>query len=458
MKFFKKFILFVSISFSAMIIASFIFVAEQPNNDFTKFAKADTSDNLIGYAWSENIGWVSFNCMNRHQFCANDLSVMCDTDSDCVTAGVGGVCANECSNSNYGVNVAADGSFSGYAWSPNVGWISFDPAGPYPQLPDTSVRYDSGTGQVTGWAKIIGLNDNGWMKMSGSWTDGVSMNNYIFHGWSWNEGNDGSGMGWLSYNCEDNGAGGCNAGSTYQVFMNQIPTVSNLGTIDSIYCDSNGIKKDVIEPLLRWSFNDDNSQDTQLAYELILSANSDYSSPLISTGKVINSASAQYQVDTSDGLNYNTLYYWEVRVWDNHNFASDWAQSSFTTGKHAYPDVVTASWDPAEPSALADVFFAAEAKTYNNNAVPSNAWTIYSNDTNPYSVSSSTESSLDLGGGVIQSDTSNVGPMQFQSGGVGVNAKQVTVQVSDTDGYTCAKVFDVDAIISRPLWQEVQPR
>jgi len=61
-----------------------------------KKAQAGTGDNVSGWAWSENIGWISFNN----------------------TTGGGGV--------NYGVNIGSDGIFSGYAWSENIGWISFN--------------------------------------------------------------------------------------------------------------------------------------------------------------------------------------------------------------------------------------------------------------------------------------------------------------------------------------------
>ena len=57
---------------------------------------AGSEHNLSGWAWSENIGWISFNS----------------------TTGGGGV--------NYGVTVASNGRLSGYAWSENIGWITFN--------------------------------------------------------------------------------------------------------------------------------------------------------------------------------------------------------------------------------------------------------------------------------------------------------------------------------------------
>lgn len=60
---------------------------------------SDASGNLSGWAWSENYGWISFNCL---------------TD-------------DSCDNSNYKVTVnQTTGDFDGYAWSQNLGWISFN--------------------------------------------------------------------------------------------------------------------------------------------------------------------------------------------------------------------------------------------------------------------------------------------------------------------------------------------
>ncbi len=69
---------------------------------FTNKAEASTSDNIFGKAWSENIGWISFN--------------------NCTNPGD----ASTCGAISYGVN--RNGTIiSGYAWNDNVGWISFTP-------------------------------------------------------------------------------------------------------------------------------------------------------------------------------------------------------------------------------------------------------------------------------------------------------------------------------------------
>lgn len=61
---------------------------------------SDADGNLSGWAWSENFGWICFNCL---------------TDNSCASSG------------DYKVTVDQDtGEFDGYAYSENIGWISFN--------------------------------------------------------------------------------------------------------------------------------------------------------------------------------------------------------------------------------------------------------------------------------------------------------------------------------------------
>lgn len=453
LSFLKKIALILSFGALVLVAVSFVFIADPKQ---VELVQANEGHNLVGYAWSENIGWISFNCMNQDKVCENNQSVMCGLDSDCVDAGVGGVCLSECSNSNYGVTISdSNGKFSGYAWSSNVGWIDFGPLPPYPNSPNKLAEYDSVTGDVIGWAKILSQGDDGWIKMSDLWSNGVSVNNLTFSGWAWNGNSNNSGAGWISFNCADSGV--C-AASDYSVSLNRIPSAINLEKSASVYCEYPGPKKDVREVLLRWSFSDSNSEDTQKAYELILSANPGYASPLISTGKVINSSAGQYAVSLSDGLQYDTTYYWRVRVWDNHGYVSDWSESSFKTDKHAYPDITSFTTDPVAPRALEDTFFSSIAKTYGGSYVENNGWLFTSSDIAPASISTSTASSVDLGGGVIESTTQNAGPAQFQPSSSSSGPEEVLVKVTDTDGYFCEMPFSLDAQISLPIWREVRPQ
>ncbi len=110
----------------------------------TTFTKASTTDNIVGYAWSSNIGWISTN--------------------NCTSAGA-------CTGPSYGVTMAATGTpraITGYAWSSNIGWVSFngsDTAGCPASIPaDTNCQArvvwgtSGGTSvAVRGWARACSV-------------------------------------------------------------------------------------------------------------------------------------------------------------------------------------------------------------------------------------------------------------------------------------------------------------
>ncbi len=114
-------------SIIALVFVVFLFVGAQlSNQNFLETPKVGAAggNSVLGYAWSENIGWVSFNSIN-------------DTNPPVV----------------YGVNVdPTSGNFSGYAWSENIGWIWFGPTGVYPNAPLHSARLEGG--KVKGWARV----------------------------------------------------------------------------------------------------------------------------------------------------------------------------------------------------------------------------------------------------------------------------------------------------------------
>lgn len=106
-------------------------VLDQPRDATAEFeAKiTDTSNpDLSGWAWSSQIGWLSFNCINT----------------------------NNCATSDYRVEMnPTTGILNGWAWSPVVGWVEFNAAGPYPENPQTCTTIDVNTGVASGWARSL---------------------------------------------------------------------------------------------------------------------------------------------------------------------------------------------------------------------------------------------------------------------------------------------------------------
>jgi len=145
---------------------------------------SEAAGNIIlrGYAWSDNIGWISFDCANN----------------------------NSCDTSNYRVEINA-GYFQGYAWSDNIGWISFgsDDVSGCPSAGSCRATFNASTGDIDGWARVISCKDNpdltacggwdGWVSLSGSNPDyGVSVNLVTgkLEGYAWSD----LVVGWIDFN------------------------------------------------------------------------------------------------------------------------------------------------------------------------------------------------------------------------------------------------------------------
>ena len=176
-------------------------------------AQAGASDNISGYAWSENVGWISFNSIS------------------------------DGSSVDYGVNLdTTTGNLSGYAWSETVGWISFDRSqtGAPPSddpCPDGSCiakitpldQLGKSDVAIKGWARVLSADSNGWdgwIKFTDAYID--SSGNW--HGWAWGS----NVVGWISFNSADSGASG---GSDYKVVYQSSATLT-------VNCNSSTISVD----------------------------------------------------------------------------------------------------------------------------------------------------------------------------------------------------------------------
>jgi len=72
-----------------------------------------------------------------------------------------------------------------------------------------------------------------------------------------------------------------------------------------------------------WTFNDPDTGDSQSAYQFQLDDNSDFSSPVIDTGKVTSTASSTTQTLPSTV----GLYYWRVKTWDSSDAEGEWSEA-----------------------------------------------------------------------------------------------------------------------------------
>jgi len=81
--------------------------------DSIDYKATSSADGILsGWAWSENFGWISFNCKTGGD---DPINICCSQEPP----------PEFCSD--YSVTVATStGEFDGYAWSGNIGWISFN--------------------------------------------------------------------------------------------------------------------------------------------------------------------------------------------------------------------------------------------------------------------------------------------------------------------------------------------
>lgn len=156
--------------------------------------QASEHENLLnGYAWSSNVGWISFSC-------ANEDPQTCGSQPD------------------YQVKIdPPTGKFSGYAWSSNIGWIDFEPPAPYPETPTMPATVRAVSSDVCasgleaqGWVRADAGSDasgwDGWIKLAGETSGGAHYGVCLmedgnsFEGFAW--GSDV--VGWVQFEDETN--------------------------------------------------------------------------------------------------------------------------------------------------------------------------------------------------------------------------------------------------------------
>jgi len=392
---------------------------------FFVFEKADAGvgDNISGWTWSENIGWISFNN----------------------TTGGG--------TTNYGVNInPSTGIFSGYAWSENIGWITFNeselsgcPVSPCRAWLDSS-------NNVQGWSRALAYGGgwDGWIKMSdGTYGVNVDLTNGDFHGWAWSD----MVIGWISFNSTDAGAGG----AAYKVVLdlskfNRPPTAINLSVDDPNAADYCGITG--YPPVrVHWQFSDLDSGDSQSAYQIQVDDNSDFSSLLVDTGKISNSSQSFLIGPSYPTLSWNATYYWRLKVWDSKDTSStDWIVyqdnvpplESFTTASHSYP-YPNFTFSPQNPAIGEVVTFIDNSKCYSS---PGN--TEYN-----CSTGGSISYLWDFGNGQTSTTKGDVTTTYATAG-----PKTVRLTITDnnlTPAGSCDTTRQVTVALPFPEWEEIPP-
>jgi len=196
-------LILITVFFLVFLIA--INGENQNNNKYIlPIVEASDNDNITGYAWSDNIGWISFNCID---------------------GGVGQ--SNICSTSNYGMSVGADNELVGYAWSDNIGWVSFNESD-LSDCPKGTCKGKLVGNVLEGWARALSADEegwDGWISLSKQPADvidyGVILNeeDLVFEGYAWG----GEVVGWVDFTPTYGGV----------VFVGAFPSITSFD-VDSV--------------------------------------------------------------------------------------------------------------------------------------------------------------------------------------------------------------------------------
>jgi hypothetical protein len=381
---------------------------------------------VFGWAYSENIGLVSFSCENETP----------------LGAGI-----------DYGVDINdSTGEFSGYAWSENIGWLSFNsadlvgcPVGVCEAKVDLR-NCPSDKCPVSGWAKV--LSSNGWFRLRDtSYGVYIDKNTKEFHDWAWSEH-----LGWLSFNCVE--GGDCEI-SDYKVTANtsfppEKPFNLSVPLGENAYCWSYSGYCGKVIPKFTWD-----SEPGQTGYEIWLDKDdssvsepvefkheADYAGPTDPPHSFVLNPVWGYE------LEFGETYYWKVRTKDNGANWSEWSDiGSFATDAHAWPcpDFIP---NPLSPAVDQVVHFIQDGvypyEDYESICYPGGVGQGCDGISTAYS--------WDFGNGEFSTEKGNTTTTYSVSGVFYTIRLEITHDLK-----TCACERDVSIGLPFPVWIEIKP-
>lgn len=448
---------------------------------FTPRASAATST-LRGIGWWGDLGEVSFNCLD---------DVMGDRLDDS-----GNLYnlpeprgfhfyAEPCKYTSHAVYIDSDNNFSGEAWNATKGFISFSgaqtpPDGGYgslsPQCMETCnasndcwACYNEDDQKVYGWARVNTTGE--WIRLDSTLTPPVKIQNCndvsVLPGYSISSGdfigNASSSLGALSFNCKSETTGDACATRDYKVYISTL-SVGNLTAPSWTYTQA--CASTALGATLRWC----KRSGTQTAYEIAITTTDSFSTStaVCWSGKKYSDFASQYNLPNLDSycnsLNYNTNYYWWLRLYDENDEPTGWYQytnnsvtdtdlnidnnvKTFTTYKHEFPNPFF-TWTPEDVLVGTTTEFSALTSRYYTSASPSlpqscagpNCRYLWQTD-DPGAIFSP---------GTTTATTSIVFNL--------ATGTTVSVRVMDLDNYYCSTSTILRINYDLPIWREIKAK
>ena len=403
--------------------------------------------------------------------------------------------APPCSWSQHRVIINQDGDFSGQAWNYAQGFVSFNGTTtpdnysfntncPKPSsctsATDCLACYNDQTQKVYGWART----ENGtWINLNPATSSPTQIKNWNpsvltspfssylnpgdFIGYASDSSSD-----YLSFNCLNNDPNtSCNS---YKVYISNLQ-VGHMSAPN--WTASDACSNSALEAQLDWSLKSGSTRpnpnwpiDYQTGFRIIINTKNSTSSPVFDSG-VVNSSATQYIVNKN--LNYNTDYYWFLKLRDNKGNWTQWYEfgamdghdgltdtittdaagnpmghtytnpdvKTFSTYKHAFPEPYF-DWSPSKIFVGSTTTVWSTSNCYQNNC--HYLWTVNGDpDARFYD--------NDQGSGTATSSASSTYVIFHYATSTSLN-----LQVSDGDGYSCSTSTDFNVNYVLPIWREIK--
>ncbi|MEX0916582.1 MAG: PKD domain-containing protein, partial [Candidatus Spechtbacterales bacterium] len=225
-----------------------------------------------------------------------------------------------------------------------------------------------------------------------------------------------------------NNDGGDDGGEPYVPPSNNSPSVSpsipNNQLATTAPCTTN--------TYLSWSFSDPEDGTNQSGYQIQIATNGSFSSIAYDTGSVSSGIKERY-VTVGSQINFNTTYYWRIRVQDSQGAWSSYVTGSvFSTPVHAAPTPSYIS-SPEHPSTGETVQFTSTSTASGGASIAGYEWSFT--------------------GGTPSSANSESVEVVFSAEG----DKATSLRVTDSDGISCSTESILTIEQKLPDIREVPP-
>lgn len=486
---------FSPVSRAAVIFLLFlgVFLASQA-------VEAAATSTIRGRAlWTDGHGYVYFSCLD------DQIGDLLDVEGNFYSTSTSPYgfhfSSPPCVNLVHGVYLNSSNNFSGQAWSPDYGLISFAATATTPSdsfrshcsscvLGTCSACYNPTDQKVYGYARVLG--NSLWINLDNVATTSPRLQNYDLNNqivpgnsdilagdFAYDAVNQFPGTttnSFLSFNCqtENGGTSNCSGlNSNYKVYISnlQIGKMSAPNWNYSQACAGGALKT-----VLKWDLKSGQYavgdpptyHVSQTAFEIVLNnSNTMNTSTNICYSGVISSEAQQYIFDKNNcpGLDYNKNYFWWIRLYDENNQPTGWYQFGdpnngvisevtdneqnsdpldFLTYKHEFPSPFF-TWTPQPVLVGTSTYFTSQSFYYTG------GFSTLQSCTN---ANCSYLWSMDplLFGDTISSTTNVTTTMIF---GHPTNTA-VWLQVRDSDSYVCSTSTVLNVNYALPIWREVK--